>query len=80
MESSGKTAGRVGEKKKATQRRTEVLQLTVSTKLPGPERSLCNKGDGGLPQWGGVLTLTLFRIASVQIKSRLTFSQCYYHL
>lgn len=76
MESSGEIAGRVG-KKEATQR-TEGLQLTVSTQLPEPERSLCNQGDGGLPHRGGVLTLTLFRIASVQIKSRLAFSQCYH--
>lgn len=59
---------------KATQRRTEVPQLTSTAKIPDSERGLCTKGGGGMghgwrwPSWEGVgyLALTLFRIASMQ--------------
>lgn len=32
---------------KATQRRTEVPQLTSTAKIPDSERGLCTKGGGG---------------------------------
>lgn len=35
---------------KATQRRTEVPQLTSTAKIPDSERGLCTKGGGG--EWG----------------------------